>query len=114
MKGLFIGLAMLLCATATAFADDAGYIHWLEQHSMLYQAAGLARRYSGNASQWQRPYGVPQPRAASSRASVWFTAYPASTLAASPGASVLATLADERLWSAFQAMGIQAIHTGPM
>src|SRR6185369_14965632 len=26
----------------------------------------------------------------------------------------LATLADERLWSAFQAIGIQAGHTGPM
>jgi len=30
------------------------------------------------------------------------------------GASVLATLADERLWHAFQAIGIQAIHTSPM
>src|SRR6185295_10129566 len=42
------------------------------------------------------------------------TAYPASTVAATPGASVLTTLADERLWSAFQSIGIQAIHTGPM
>src|SRR6185436_15889939 len=59
-------------------------------------------------------YGVPQPRAASAKASVWFTAYPASIVAASPGASVLTTLADQRLWSAFQTIGIQAIHTGPM
>ena len=28
--------------------------------------------------------------------------------------SVLATLADERLWRAFQAIGIQGMHTGPM
>jgi trehalose synthase len=57
---------------------------------------------------------VPQPRAASAKASVWFTAYPASTIAAAPGSSVLSTLADQRLWSAFQAIGIQGIHTGPM
>ncbi|MFI4878265.1 MAG: maltose alpha-D-glucosyltransferase, partial [Steroidobacterales bacterium] len=81
---------------------------------MLHQAQLLARRYSGNSLQWQHPYGQPQPRLAVSRASVWFTAYPASTIAASPGTSVLATLADERLWRAFQAIGIQGIHTGPM
>jgi trehalose synthase len=81
---------------------------------MLHQAQALARRFSGNSDQWQRPYGIPQPRAASARASVWFTAYPASTIAASPDASVLSTLADERLWSAFQTIGIQGVHTGPM
>jgi trehalose synthase len=81
---------------------------------MLHQAAALARRYSGNSIQWQHPYGEPEPRAAVARASVWFTAYPASTIAASPGTSVLATLADERLWRAFQAIGIEGIHTGPM
>lgn len=95
-------------------AATADYVHWLEQRSMLYQAAQLATRYSGSAIQWQHPYGKPQPRAAVSRASVWFTAYPASTIVASPGSSVLATLADERLWRCFQAIGIQGIHTGPM
>ncbi len=94
--------------------SDAAYIRWLEQHSMLRQADALARRYSGSSAQWQRPYGVPQPRAASSRASVWFTAYPAATIAADADASVLSTLADDRLWSAFQTIGIQGIHTGPM
>lgn len=81
---------------------------------MLHQAQELARQYSGNSNQWQHPYGTPQPRAAVSRSSVWFTAYPASTIAAAPGTSVLATLADERLWRAFRAIGIQGIHTGPM
>ncbi|MDB6088762.1 MAG: treS [Gammaproteobacteria bacterium] len=94
--------------------SEPGYIDWLEARSMLHQAQLLARRYSGSAVQWQHPYGIPQPRAASSRASVWFTAYPASTIGASPGASVLTTLADERLWKAFQAIGIQGIHTSPM
>ena len=59
---------------------------------MLHQAQALAQRFAGNSAQWQHPYGVPQPRAASAKASVWFTAYPASTIAAAPGASVLSTL----------------------
>lgn len=131
MKRLWACLAALLYTVSPAFAtglpqpaesaagqpasaDAPAYIPWLEERSMLHQAQMLARRYSGNAVQWQHPYGEPQPRAAVSRASVWFTAYPASTIAASPGMSVLATLADERLWRSFQAIGIQGIHTGPM
>jgi trehalose synthase len=129
MRELMIRGAALLCLCGlalpgvgtTALAADpltppaeSDYIRWLEEQSMLHQAQALARHYSGNSDQWQRPYGLPQPRAASARASVWFTAYPASTIAASPGDSVLATLADERLWKAFQAIGIQAVHTGPM
>lgn len=81
---------------------------------MLQQARSLARQYSGNSNQWQHPYGQPQPRAAVSRASVWFTAYPGSTIPKSQGVSVLATLADERLWQLFQTIGINGIHTGPM
>jgi trehalose synthase len=126
MKLLWTCCALLLCATSSVFGDetakpagtpaasDSTYVQWLEQRSMLHQAQALAQRFAGNSAQWQHPYGVPQPRAASAKASVWFTAYPASTVASAPGASVLATLADERLWSAFQATGIQAIHTGPM
>jgi trehalose synthase len=129
MKAAWTFLAALPFAASLAFgqaqpverahdrhapAEDPGYVQWLEQRSMLHQARPLAQRYSGSAAQWQRPYGTPQPRAASARASVWFTAYPASTLPAKPGGSVLETLADERLWRAFQAIGIQGIHTGPM
>jgi len=80
---------------------------------MLYQAQAVAQSYSGNSTQWHHPYGVPEPHAAVSRASVWFTAYPAATITDPAGASVLGTLANERLWRAFQAIGIQAIHTGP-
>jgi len=94
--------------------DGAAYIHWLEARSMLHQAQALAERYSGHAIQWQHPYGEPEPRAAVSRSSVWFTAYPASTIPDPPGASVLATLADDRLWRLFQRIGIEGIHTGPM
>ena len=101
-------------AAPAASERASSYIHWLEERSMLQQARVLARHYSGNSIQWQHPYGQPQPHAAVARASVWFTAYPASTIAASPGTSVISTLAEERLWSAFQAIGIQGIHTGPM
>ena len=126
MKLLWTACAALLCATSLALGDetakpagaaaaaDPAYVQWLEQRSMLHQAQALAQRFAGNSAQWQHPYGVPQPRAVSAKASVWFTAYPASTIASAPGASVLATLADERLWKAFEAIGIQGIHTGPM
>ena len=130
MNRLLFCLAALTCVASAASAapiqqaespatpaiapDSSAYIHWLEDRSMLHQADVVAQRYAGSSSQWHHPYGNPQPREAVSRASVWFTAYPASTIAASPGASVLTTLADERLWSAFQAIGIQGIHTGPM
>jgi len=123
-------LAPLACTVSAAFAapiqqaesspaptispDSTAYVQWLEERSMLRQADVVARRYAGSSLQWQHPYGNPQPHAAVARASVWFTAYPASTIPASPGASVLTTLADGRLWSAFQAIGIQGIHTGPM
>jgi trehalose synthase len=130
MNPLRACLAALTCVASAAFAapiqqaetsstpaispDSAAYIHWLEERSMLHQADVVAQRYAGSSIQWHHPYGNPQPRTAVSRASVWFTAYPASTIAASPGASVLTTLADERLWNAFQTIGIQGIHTGPM
>lgn len=45
--------------------------------------------------------------------SVWFTAYPASTITRR-GDSVLQTLGDARLWRVFQDLGIKGIHTGPM
>jgi len=93
---------------------DSHYIRWLEEHSMLHHAQAVARRYSGNSTQWHHPYGEPEPHAAVSRASVWFTAYPASTIADPAGASVLATLSDERLWRALQQIGIQGMHTGPV
>lgn len=94
-------------------AGDGAYVDWLEERSMLRQAAKLAEQYSGGSAQWRHPYGQPQPRAASALASVWFTAYPASTITA-PGRSVLRTLGDARLWRSFQTVGIQGMHTGPM
>ena len=118
---LACALALTACAThpagsarKTPTAEPSSYIHWLEERSMLHQAALLARKYSGSSIQWQHPYGKPRPQAATARASVWFTAYPASTIPSKPGESVLSTLGSEQLWGTFETIGIQAIHTGPM
>ena len=47
------------------------------------------------------------------KSSVWFTAYPISMIT-KPGHSFLSTLGDEELWRAFEAIGINAVHTGPL
>jgi trehalose synthase len=102
---------------APAAAPDAvtgeAYIRWLVEHSMLHQAELAARRYSGQGALWQHPYAVPQPRAASALASVWFTAYPPSQITG-PGESVLESLGDPELWRVFRDIGIGGMHTGPM
>ena len=104
-------------ATApSAAAPDATSepdILWLVEHSMLHQADLAARRYSGQGALWQHPYAVPQPRAASALASVWFTAYPPSQVTG-PGESVLESLGDPELWRVFRDIGISGMHTGPM
>jgi trehalose synthase len=89
------------------------YIRWLVERSMLHQAELSARRYAGQGQIWQHPYALPQPRAASALASVWFTAYPPSQITG-PGESVLASLGDPELWRVFHDIGIGGMHTGPM
>ncbi len=88
-------------------------IRWLVEQSMLEQARSGAVAYSGQGRMWRHPYAEAQPRAAAAKASVWFSAYPASVITR-PGDSVLAALGDPALWQAFAAIGIQALHTGPM
>jgi trehalose synthase len=98
-------------ASSGQAADD--YIAWLTSRSMLAQGEASARRYSGTGQMWAHPYANPQPRAASAMASVWYTAYPASTITRG-GDSVLRTLGDAELWRVFQEIGIKGMHTGPM
>jgi hypothetical protein len=100
-------------SAAAARSSEDEYVRWLVDHSMLEQAAVVARRYSGTGKMWIHPYANPQPRAASAMASVWFTAYPASTITRS-GDSVLKTLGDAELWTVFQDIGVKGMHTGPM
>ena len=102
--------------TPPPFAADGrnqAYVDWLENMSMLNDATHLARQLSGQAGMWLHPYAYPNPRAAVERASVWFTAYPISLITA-PGQTFLAALGDETLWNAFEEIGIEAIHTGPV
>jgi trehalose synthase len=94
-------------------ADNPAYVSWLTERSMLEDAKRYARLFSGQGSMWQNPFANPDPRAAIEKASVWFTAYPISMIT-KPGTSFLGTLGDEDLWAAFEAIGIDAVHTGPV
>ncbi len=98
------------------FAADGrnrAYVNWLEDMSMLGDANMMGRQLSGQAGMWLNPYAYPNPRAAVERASVWFTAYPLSLITA-PGQSFLSALGDEGLWSAFEQIGVEAVHIGPV
>ena len=102
--------------SAPPFAADGrnkAYVEWLEDMSMLSDANTMGRQLSGQAGMWQNPYAYPNPRSAVEKASVWFTAYPLSLITA-PGESFLGALGDENLWKAFQQIGVEAIHTGPV
>ena len=96
-----------------ATAENAAYVDWLVGESMLNYAKNISRQLSGSGIMWQNPFARPEPRTAVETASVWFTAYPISLINA-PGTSFLATLGDEALWRAFQWIGIEAVHTGPV
>jgi len=93
--------------------DDEDYVSWLRQETMLADASRIAGQFFGIGSVWQSPYAEPDPEAAMGRSSVWFTAYPLSMIT-KPGCSFLDTLADEDLWRAFAAIGVTAVHTGPL
>lgn len=116
--GRFLTFCLLLTAilmffAAPAGADDEEYVKWLKDQSMLQQGDDLAKKYMGNGEQWLHPYAMPQPEKLCETASVWYTAYPASTITA-PGKTILQTMGDPDLWKAFKEIGIQAMHTGPL
>lgn len=94
-------------------SSNPAYVSWLKKESMLSDANRLAHQYSAKGSMWQNPFARPRPHTAIKYASVWYTAYPISLITKS-GRSVIATLGDEKLWEAFETIGIRAIHTGPM
>ncbi len=100
-------------AAGSSSAENAEYVAWLVGESMLSDANRLALQLSGQGSMWQNPFAHPDPRAAVERASVWFTAYPLSFVTRR-GESFLAALADVELWKAFNHIGIDAVHTGPV
>lgn len=91
----------------------AAYVRWLEERSILYQAAQQARKVSGQGVQWQHRYGEPQPREILKKASVWLLDWPGAVITR-PGTSVLATWADPQRWATFEKIGIQLLHIGPV
>ena len=93
--------------------DNEHYVSWLVDQSMLADATEFARKLSGQGSMWQNPFANPDARAAIEKTSVWFTAYPISMIT-KPGSSFLGSLGDPDLWKAFQAIGIDGLHTGPV
>jgi trehalose synthase len=99
--------------TGKPSGDNAEYVSWLVERSMLEDAKRYATLFSGQGSMWQNPFANPDPRTAIEKASVWFTAYPISMIT-KPGTSFLGTLGDDDLWTAFEAIGIDGLHTGPV
>jgi trehalose synthase len=91
---------------------ERDYIGWLQQESMLVLGGAVASQLAGSGMS-QRQFAYSNPRAAIEKASVWFTAYPISMITRT-GESFLGTLADEDLWRAFEAIGINGVHTGPV
>lgn len=92
---------------------NPAYVQWLVRQSMLKDADVLSLQLSGSPSMWRNPYARPDARRAVATSDVWFTAYPIS-LITRRGQSFLAALADRELWAAFQRIGINGVHTGPV
>ncbi len=92
---------------------NRAYVEWLVEQSMLADAIVLGRQLAGHHLMWANAFAAPHPRAAVEQASVWYTAYPLSVITA-PGQSFLGALGSEDLWRAFEEIGIDAIHTGPV
>ncbi|MGD8895156.1 MAG: hypothetical protein PVJ73_03895, partial [Acidobacteriota bacterium] len=92
---------------------SAEYIDWLERHSMLQQSQQLAPLVSGQGMQWRHEYATPQPRAVVQKASVWVLGYPGAVITG-PDQSVIGTWADPALWKAFDQIGVNLLHTGPV
>ena len=88
-------------------------IRWLEERSMLRQAATAAATVSGRPEQWRHPYGTPQPREAVRHASVWLLDYPGSVVTPK-GRSVVGTWAEPGLWDALRTLGVDLLHVGPV
>ncbi len=123
-KNLFPGLILaFLVLLAVSFSTalplaaeektDEKYINWLEERSMLHEAARLSKDVSGSGIQWRDPFAMPQGEKFVEKAPVWFTAYPPATITR-PGESILQAFGNKELWKIFEDIGIHALHTGPV
>ena len=93
--------------------EKEDYVSWLQEKSMLADASRISEQFSGIADVWQSPFATPNPTVVMGKSSIWFTAYPISMIP-KPGHSFLSTLGDDELWRVFKAIGINAVHTGPL
>ena len=80
---------------------------------MLARGGAVASRFAGSGGMSQRQFAESNPGAAIEKASVWFTGTPVSMITRA-GGSFLGMLAGEDLWRAFEAIGVDAVHTGPV
>ena len=103
----------LMARPFEADGRNRAYVEWLVDQSMLADATLLGRQLAGHHLMWANAYAAPNPRAAVEQASVWYTAYPLSLMTA-PRQSFLGALGSEELWGAFEEIGIEAVHTGPV
>ncbi len=103
----------LMARPFEADGRNRAYVEWLVDQSMLADATTLGRQLAGHHLMWANAYAAPNPRAAVEQASVWYTAYPLSLMTA-PRQSFLGALGSEELWGAFEEIGIEAVHTGPV
>lgn len=92
---------------------NPAYVAWLREQAMLGDAKTVARQLAGRSVMWSHPFAKPDPRAAVATASVWFTAYPLSMITGR-GQSFLSVFAEDELWAAFERIGVDAVHTGPV
>ncbi len=110
---MVVALFFSCLACTTAKIEQAKYINWLKEQSMLYHAATLARKLSGKGIQWRHPYALPQTEQLLKTASVWFTAYPSSFITRE-GETIIQAMGSEDMWKTFEKIGIRAMHTGPL
>ena len=94
----------------TTFIDS---IEWLKDHSIFLKYQDPIAAFGGQSRQWQNPYGKSRPEDFVERSSVWFAAYP-NALIGPEGSKVLDILGSDKLHHLLSAIGIEAIHTGPM
>jgi trehalose synthase len=110
---LVLGLVLIFTCVSVQASEVQDYTAWLEERSMLKEGAELSAEVSGHGVQWRHPFADPQTEKIVGRASVWFTAYPSSTITR-PGESVLTSLGSDDMWDAFSSIGVRAMHTGPV
>ena len=92
--------------------DNPAYVSWLIEQSMLQDAKTFATQFSGQGSMWQNPC---QPGSAGGDREGVGLVHGVSDFHDHQARHVIpGTLGDDDLWTAFEAIGIDGVHTGPV